>query len=274
MYRNPVARGVFCVALLGGGILLLAASSPTWAEEGGALRAEASSQVAPSPLAEARLLLGDEGEKKGEKKDEASKSKKDLKPLEIKLPKPAFKGTPKHVPPGTRLEKPRKGPRPEFLAPEGSKLISLEKPVKASDSDPIIGSIDLITDGDKEANEGCYVELGPGLQYAQIDLKKKQKIDAVLVWHFHASARVYHDVVVQVCDDKDFITGVKTVFNNDHDNSAGLGIGEDLEYWETFEGKLIDAKGVEGRFLRLYSNGSTADDQNHYTEVEVYGRDS
>ena len=51
----------------------------------------------------------------------------------------------------------------------------------------------------------------------------------------------------------------------------GLGIGKDLMYLETFKGKVIDAKAVKGRDVRLYSNGSTADDQNHYTEIEVYG---
>ena len=37
------------------------------------------------------------------------------------------------------------------------------------------------------------------------------------------------------------------------------------------EGRLIDCKGVTGRYIRLYSNGSTAGDMNHYVEVEVYG---
>jgi hypothetical protein len=202
----------------------------------------------------------EDGQKDGEK----------LVPLKLKLPKPAFKGTPKHVPPGTNLEKPRKGPRPDFLAPKGCKNVARDKKVTASDTDPIIGEIELVTDGDKEANEGCYVEFGPGLQWAQIDLKKNYQIHALLVWHFHANAQIYHDVVIQVADDADFITNVRTVFNNDHDNSAGLGLGQDKEYWETYEGKLIDAKGVTARYVRLYSKGSTADDQNHYTEVEVY----
>ena len=96
-------------------------------------------------------------------------------------------------------------------------------------------------------------------------------IHAVVVWHYHGSARVYHDVIVQVSDDRDFISGVTTLYNNDHDNSSGLGLGRDKEYWDTYEGRLIDAKGVVGRYVRLYSNGSTADDQNHYTEVEVFG---
>jgi hypothetical protein len=195
-----------------------------------------------------------------------------LVPLELKLPKPAFKGTPTNVPPGTNLEAPRKGPRPPLLVPTGLQNVARGKPVTSSDNDPIIGKLELVTDGDNEAKEGSYVELGPGRQYVQIDLKQKCAIHAVLFWHYHGSARVYHDVLVQVADDADFIENVRTLFNNDHDNSSGLGLGGDKEYWDTYEGKLIDAKGVTARYVRLYSKGNTADDQNHYTEVEVYGR--
>jgi len=190
--------------------------------------------------------------------------------IPLKLPKPAFKGTPTHVPPGTNLEKPRKGPRPPFLAPKGVKNVAAGKPISASDEEPIIGELKCITDGDKDAREGSYVELGFGLQWVQIDLKAEYDIYAIVVWHYHLTARIYHDVVVQVSDDPDFIKNVHTVFNNDHDNSAGLGLGKDKEYWDTNEGRLIDAKGVKARYVRLYSNGSIADDQNHYTEVEVY----
>lgn len=217
-------------------------------------------------------------EDKQAKKDEAAKAEKKqndggkLVPLELKLPRPAFKGTPKHVPPGAaNLEKPRKGPRPPLLVPKGTKPLSGGKKVTSSDEDPIIGEIKFVTDGDKEAHEGGYVELGPGLQWVQIDLGKTYQLHALLVWHYHGSARVYHDVVVQVADDADFITNVRTVFSNDHDNSSGLGLGDAKEYWDTYEGRLIDAKGVVARYVRLYSKGSTADDQNHYTEVEVYG---
>jgi len=220
--------------------------------------------IAQSGVAQAQ----DEKPKPAAKKDQKADN---LAPLELKLPKPAFKGTPTHIPPGTNLEPPRKGPRPEFLAPKGTRNVALGKKVTASDTEPIIGSIKMVTDGDKEAREGSYVELGPGLQWVQIDLGEKYRIYALLAWHYHMNAQVYHDVVIQVADDADFITNVRTVFNNDNDNSAGLGLGDDKEYWETYEGKLIDAKGVEARYVRLYSNGSTADDMNHYTEVEVYG---
>ena len=206
---------------------------------------------------------------KEQMQDDKSKDK-NYAPLPLKLPKPAFKGTPKNVPPGTNLEKPRKGPRPAFYAPKGVKNVAEGLRVRSSDEEPIIGELECITDTDKEAAEGSYVELGPGLQWVQLDLKKKYAIHAFVIWHYHMAAQVYHDVVVQVADDADFITNVRTIFNNDHDNSAGLGVGSDKEYWETFEGKLIDAKGVEARYVRLYSKGNTSDDQNHYTELEVF----
>lgn len=212
------------------------------------------------------------GDKKADDKPAAAQpADPNQAPLELKLPKPAFKGTPKDVPAGTRLEKPRSGPRPPFLAPKGTKNLALKKPVTASDTEPIVGKLTFVTDGDKEATEGSYVELGPGTQWVQIDLGQPAKLYAIICWHYHSNARVYHDVIVQIADDADFKTNVRTLYNNDHDNSSKLGSGSELEYWETFEGRLIDAKGEQARFVRLYSRGSTADDQNHYTEVEVHG---
>ena len=64
-------------------------------------------------------------------------------------------------------------------------------------------------------------------------------------------ARIYHDVIIDVSNDEDFIEGVTTLFNNDNDNSSGNGIGQDYEYVETSEGKLIDTKGIKARYVRL-----------------------
>ena len=147
----------------------------------------------------------------------------------------------------------------------------MDKPIESSDDAPIIGDLEQITDGDKEAGYGSFVELGPDKQYVTVDLEKKHTIYAALVWHYHQQPRVYLDIVVQVSDDPDFVSGVKTIFNNDHDNSIGLGVGKDMNYVETNEGKLIDAKGVQGRYVRFYSNGNTYNDLNHYVEVEVHG---
>ena len=85
-------------------------------------------------------------------------------------------------------------------------------------------------------------------------------------------AKVYHDVIVRVADDPDFIENARTIFNNDADNSSGLGVGTNREYVETYEGKLINARGVKARCIRFYSKGSTESALNEYTEIEVYGR--
>lgn len=194
-----------------------------------------------------------------------------LAPLDIKLPKPMFVGTPQNFR-VAKLEKPLGKPRPPFLAPAGTKNVAFKKSVVSTDDAPIIGEIAMITDGDRDAAEGSYVELGPFVQHVTVDLGARYNIYAVLLWHFHKQPRVYFDVIVQVADDPDFTANVKTIYNNDHDNSSGLGVGQDLHYVETSEGRLVDAKGVQARYVRLYSNGNTNNDLNHYIEVEVYGK--
>ena len=69
-----------------------------------------------------------------------------MEPLPIVLPKPLFEGTaePVNIP---NLEKPLGRPRPAFLAPAGTTNVALHKLVTGSDSDPVTGSLDLITDG-------------------------------------------------------------------------------------------------------------------------------
>jgi len=194
----------------------------------------------------------------------------ELKPIDIRLPMPMFVGTPQNmkVP---NLEKPLGRPRPAFLAPEGTENVAFGKPVTSSDENPIIGEIAQVNDDDREAEDGSYVELGPFLQHITIDLESRYTIYAIVAWHYHKQPRVYIDVIIQVSDDPEFKEGVTTLFNNDHNNSSGLGTGEDLHYVETSEGKLVDAKGVQARYVRLYSNGNTNNDLNHYVEVEVYG---
>ena len=189
--------------------------------------------------------------------------------LELELPKPLFAGTPKSIK-TPNLE--RKPSVTEVMVPAGTENAASEKEVTGSDDFPVIGELEYITDGDKDGADGSYVELGPGVQWVQIDLGETKSVYAVAVWHYHAQARAYRDVIVQVADDADFIENVQTVFNNDHDNSAGLGVGKDKEYIETNKGKLIDTKGAKGQFVRLYSNGSTGSDMNHYIEVEVFGK--
>ena len=190
--------------------------------------------------------------------------------LKLQLPKPMFIGTPTNIK-SPNLEVITGKPRGPFMVPAGTKLISLKRPVKSSDMQPVIGEMDMVTDGEKEGGDGYFIELGPGKQWVQIDLGASYSLHAILAWHYHSQARVYRDVIVQVSDDKDFLKGVQTVFNNDHDNTSGLGLGKDKEYIEVAEGRLFDPKGAKGRYVRLYSNGNTTNDLNHYVEIEVFG---
>ena len=228
---------------------------------------------------------------------------------EIEFPKPIFCGTPVplgHVPnlekPGRRYGTHAAGPRhwrPTFAgeavrlkqvwtshrrsfgwprrtldAPIGSRVLSLGAPVSSSDPEPIIGELDMITDGDKDGVDGSYVELGPHRQWVQIDLGEDRELWGIVVWHYHKNVRVYNDVVVQISSDPDFREGVHTVFNNDHDNSSRLGVGGDKNYVETNHARIIDVPGTRARYVRLYSNGNSSNEMNHYVEVEVWGRDA
>ena len=106
----------------------------------------------------------------------------------------------------------------------------------------------------------------------QIDLEAEAELAAIWIWHYHSQKRAYHDVIVQVSNDPEFATGVTTRFNNDYDNSAQQGKGTDKPYVDTRYGKLIDAKAAKAQYVRLYSKGNTANDMNHYIEIEVYGK--
>src|SRR5438445_10600355 len=95
----------------------------------------------------------------------------DKVPLKTQLPRPLFVGTPVplNVP---NLEPPLKGKRPDFMVPAGSINLAKAKKVSDSDNSPIAGTLDLVTDGDKDGDEASWVDLGPGKQCAQMNIVK------------------------------------------------------------------------------------------------------
>ena len=196
----------------------------------------------------------------------------DKVPLALKLPAPAFKGTPKDLQLGPNVEPLSDKPRPPMMVPAGLKNIATGSKLTCSDKNATSDILAKITDGDKDASDQSIIFMRKGTQWVQLDFGSPQEIFAVVIWHAHNMAKVYHDVIVQVADDADFIENVRTVFNNDADNTSGLGVGTNREYFETYEGKLIDAKGVKARYIRFYSKGSTESALNEYTELEVFGR--
>ena len=187
------------------------------------------------------------------------------------MPQPLFAATP--LPAGNTLPNLEKPGNPVLSAdlPEGTKLLSAKAPVTSSCPNPFTGTLDLVTDGEKDGSDGFFVELDPGKQWVQIDLGADKEVWGIWLWHFHKQAFVYKGVVVQVSSDPEFKTAT-TVYNNDYDNSVGLGIGTDASYVETNNGRFVNAKGAKGRYVRLWSNGRYLDEMNHYIEVEVYGK--
>jgi len=190
--------------------------------------------------------------------------------LTTDLPKIVIEGSPR--PKGMKNLMPELKKFPTYLVPEGTILLSKGKPVTSSDDFPILGELPLVTDGDKDAGEGYFLELLEGTQWVQIDLEQSAPLYAIILWKFHSQKRVYHDVIVQVSDDPAFKTGVTTLYNNDYDNSSGLGKGGDLAYVESHFGNLVNAKGTKARYVRCYSKGNTSNEMNHYIEVEVFGK--
>jgi hypothetical protein len=168
-------------------------------------------------------------------------------------------------------------PLEKLFVPRGTTNLALNQPVTSSDDAPIIGELKMATDGVKEGTEGHWIELGPNRQWLQIELPTVSRIYALHIWHYFGQRRVYRDVVIQVSNDPEFETGVRTIYNNDDDNSSGLGVGKDREFYENRQGFLLrlptsGKSVVTGRYVRLYSKGNSADPTNHYIEVEVLGQ--
>jgi RNA polymerase sigma factor (sigma-70 family) len=193
-------------------------------------------------------------------------------PLILELPPAVFKGTPKDLPTGPNVEPLSDKPRPLMLVPPALKNIAPSSKITSSDPNVPAGALAKLTDGDKRAADQSIIFLRKGTQWVQMDLGGPHEIFAIALWHAHNTAKIYHDVIVQVADDPGFTRNVRTLFNNDKDNTSKLGIGFNREYVETCEGKLINARGVKARSLRFYSKGSTESAINEYTEVEIYGR--
>ncbi|MHC4506953.1 MAG: hypothetical protein ACYTFI_27005, partial [Planctomycetota bacterium] len=133
----------------------------------------AAALVLPIALVGCTRKTGPAGSTRAETSARAARAgERGLAPLDIRLPRP-----------GIVCCDPRDNakfharligtPRPPFMAPVGARNVALGKPVTASDDDPIIGEIEMVTDGDKEAGDGSYVEFDPGLQYVQVDLRAR-----------------------------------------------------------------------------------------------------
>ncbi len=158
---------------------------------------------------------------------------------------------------------------------EGCRLLSHHCPVKVSDPE-ILGDPQWITDGVRSSEDGNFVDMAPGKQWMLIDLGASREIHCVWLWLNHKIPWVsYKDVIVQITDQPDApgAPGTVTVLNTDTDGSSGIGKGIDSGWVEDIHGRPITFPPVKGRYVKVWTNGRTSDDVNHFTEVAVYGKD-
>ncbi|MCP4375373.1 MAG: hypothetical protein GY794_04250, partial [bacterium] len=134
--------------------------------------------------------------------------------------------------------------RAAFMVPSGTENLAAYRPVTSNEALPVIGELGIVTDDEISGEGGYSVNIGFEQKWIQIDLEQCAPIYAIVVWHQWRQGQcysVYRDVIVQVSNTPDFKSGVQTLFNNDHDNSSGMGRGKDKGYYETRFGKIIDA---------------------------------
>ena len=130
------------------------------------------------------------------------------------------------------------------------------------------GHAGRVTDGVIGAGTDTFATLAGN--HAVLDLGGQYYLNGLAVWHYFDDARTYRDVVFEVADNPEFNNST-IVFNNDTDNSLGLGAGTDAEYPESSAGKQVLFAPLPGRYVRLWSGGNSVNDANHLAEVEVYG---
>ena len=216
----------------------------------------------------------------------------DTQPLKLTLPMPTLKGTPEDLPKGPGIEPITDKPpgafedaagKTKLLVPIGVKNVApgvtnvvagvtnVVRTKVTSSVPPFTGELSQITDWSKEAFDDHAVEFKKGTQWVQVDLGQPYKVYAVAVWHDHRYIQLFRSVIVQVSNDPDFKADVTTLYNNDTDNSSGLGIGTDKQYFETRYGRVIDGKGAVGRYVRSYTKGSSQSAINVHQELEVFG---
>ncbi|MDA1274260.1 MAG: hypothetical protein O2960_09435 [Verrucomicrobia bacterium] len=193
----------------------------------------------------------------------------ETEPLKLNLPLHTLKGTPEDLPAGPNIEPPSDKAPPPINVPKGVRNVAAGKSVTSS-VPPFLGDLSQITDSKKEPLDDDATEFKKGVQWVQVDLGQSFAIHAVAMWHDHRYVQVMRDVILQVSDDPEFHSGVTTLYNNDVDNSAGLGVGTDREYFELEFGRVAVGKGVKARYVRGYTRGSSQSALNCWQEIEVY----
>lgn len=156
--------------------------------------------------------------------------------------------------------------------------VALNKTVTASTTDLFGGSLSLVTDGQSASASGyAGIRTTNGPQYYQVDLGAAYALNRLrIVNDWGSSASVYRtnkDIIVLLSNDPAFSTGVTVVYNNDANNSVGLGAGSDPEFQEPpgGVGTWFDlGTPVNARYARVWGNGHVrADNSVHAVNTPI-----
>ncbi|MCK7496471.1 MAG: hypothetical protein MZW92_40375 [Comamonadaceae bacterium] len=192
--------------------------------------------------------------------------------LKLTLPKPMFIGTPTNIK-SANLEVVTGKSRGPFMVPAGTKLLSLKRPV---DVERQAAGHRRARD-DRRRREGRRRRLlrrTRPLRSSGCRSTWARSTRSTPSWRGTITARPASTGTssFQVADDKDFLKGVHDgLQQRPRQLVRAWASGKDKEYIEVAEGRLFDPKGATGRYVRMYSNGNTVNDLNHYVEIEVYG---
>jgi hypothetical protein len=109
-------------------------------------------------------------------------------PLTLKLPPPAFKGTPKDLLLSSYVEPLSDKPRPPMMVPPGLKNLAKGSKLTSSDKNAKTSDLEKLIDGDKEASDQSIIFFRKGTQWVQMDLGAAHELFAIVVWHAHNTA--------------------------------------------------------------------------------------
>ena len=145
----------------------------------------------------------------------------------------------------------------QYVISDGAQNVALGKPVVFTGNTETfqgIANASLVNDGYFDAYNVFGSTDGQPC-FAVIDFEKEYMIDRVVVKAWHDWA--FTDVIVQLSESADFTSGVYTVFNNDTDNSVGVGAGTDGAYIENPSGgHSFTFAPVRARYMRFYNQSA------------------
>ena len=131
----------------------------------------------------------------------------------------------------------------------------------------------MAVDGTKNNRDGNYAEFGAdgnnNPAYFQVDLGQLCDIDHINLYRYWDN-RVYKNTVVAIADNPEF-TDAKVIFNADTEQHQGMGEAKDQGYPETAQGHTFPVK-AQGRYVRVYMDGTANGRTNHINEIEVFGK--